>query len=121
MARSVAALEIATCRRASTRRRSSSIFLRLVGDDYGSAGDVSTHAVGLSCESLPPVHNARHQLAQPSQVRVRVVRAVGPDRGGKVTLELNIGSVRSGWVVLAGEASSQVLEDLLIVQVWDGA
>ena len=56
-----------------------------------------------------------------SSHRVRVVRAVGPDRGGKVTLELNIGSARSGWVVFAGEASGQVLEDLLIVQVWDRA
>ena len=75
---------------------------------------MSTHAVGLSRESLSPVHDPRHQLTQPSQGRVR-------DRGGKVTLELNIGSARSSWVVLAGEASGQVLEDLLIVQVWDRA
>ena len=62
MARSVAALAIATCHRAGTLRRSSSIFLCLVGSDCGSAGDVSTHAVGLSRESLPPVHDARHHL-----------------------------------------------------------
>jgi hypothetical protein len=62
VARSIAALTNTTCHRAGTRRKSSSIFLCLVGSDWGSAGDVSTHAIGLSCESLPPVHDARHQL-----------------------------------------------------------
>ena len=56
---SVVAFAIATCHRAGTRRRSSSIFLCLVGSDCGSAGDVSTHAVGLSRESLPPARVER--------------------------------------------------------------
>ena len=52
---------------------------------------------------------------------VQLVCVVGSDHGGKVALELNIGSARSGRVVLAGEASGQVLEDLFIVQVRDRA
>ena len=78
--------------------------LRLVGGIGGRAGDVSTHAVGFRCQSLPCVHDACNHLTQPTQRRVRVILVVSSNHGGEVTLELDVGFARPSWIVLAGKA-----------------
>ena len=82
---------------------------------------MSTHAVVLRCHCLPLVHDAYHHLAQSRQRWARKILIVPLDHGIEIALELDIRFARPRWIVLAGKASGYVLENLIIVEVRNGA
>ena len=68
-------------------------------------------------QPLPCVHDACDHHTKSLQSRTSIVLTVRPDHGGEILLELHIRLGRSRRVIIASEASGELLEDILIVKV----